>query len=178
MSQSLIQLEVIVQDEVADFATSTDRPSDEQWEAWLNTWLIYLNPTTSPIGAYELALRFTDDQRIRALNAHYRNIDKPTDVLAFPVVETNVPNVEALRQQIPIYLGDIVISVDTAQRQSSPHPLNHELAWLAAHGLLHLLGWDHPNDAALMTMLQQQQALLQLVGISMEAQLAAYENEL
>ncbi len=176
MVESFIQLEVMVQHEV-DQAAWSDRPSDEQWQTWLQTWLTKLNPTTSPIGAYELTLRFTDDQRIRDFNAQYRAIDRPTDVLAFPVIEPNLPHIEEQRQQIPVYLGDIVISVDTAQRQSQNHPLGHELAWLAAHGLLHLLGWDHPDDAALMAMLKQQQMLLQFVGISMEAQLAAYEHE-
>jgi probable rRNA maturation factor len=71
---------------------------------------------------------------------------------------------------LPLYLGDIVISLDTAQRQAETqsHPLEVELAWLAAHGLLHLLGWDHPDDASLTRMLNQQQALLQIVGLPVQ----------
>lgn len=177
MSESSIQLEVVVQDEVMDSAVLSDHLPDEQWQTWLETWLTCLCPAMSPIGAYELTLRFTTDERIRELNAHYRHIDRSTDVLAFPVIETNLPNLDELRQQMPVYLGDIVISLDTAKRQAESHPLHHEVAWLASHGLLHLLGWDHPNDDALMAMLKQQQALLQKIGISMEAQLAAYETE-
>ena len=73
-----------------------------------------------------------------------------------------------MRSLLPLYLGDIVISVDTAQRQVQQHghTLQTELVWLAAHGLLHLLGWDHPDDDSLTRMLSQQAILLQTIGLA------------
>jgi probable rRNA maturation factor len=64
-------------------------------------------------------------------------------------------------------LGDIIVSIDTAARQAEQqeHSLTTELAWLTAHGLLHLLGWDHPDEESLMEMLKKQVILLHSVGI-------------
>jgi probable rRNA maturation factor len=140
----------------------------ETWEHWFQTWIEQLNPDISPIHAYELSLRLTDDAAIHTLNQQYRNQDKPTDVLAFAALEVEFPQLEALLASDPIYLGDIVISVETAQAQAQEngHSLEKELAWLAAHGLLHLLGWDHPDDDRLAQMLQQQIVLLQAIGIN------------
>ncbi len=63
-----------------------------------------------------------------------------------------------------------MISLETASQQanSQGHPLDTELAWLAAHGLLHLLGWDHPDEASLIRMLSRQQALLDTVGLALQ----------
>ena len=66
-----------------------------------------------------------------------------------------------------VELGDIIVSVPTAERQAleQNHSLERELCWLVSHGLLHLLGWDHPDDASLMTMLQCQEQLLAIAGM-------------
>lgn len=142
--------------------------SEEQWQGWFQQWVEALNPGLSPIEAYELSLRLTNDREIHDLNAQYRQQDKPTDVLAFAALETELPPLEEMRSSAPLYLGDIIISVDTARKQadSQGHALQVELAWLAAHGLLHLLGWDHPDDERLTEMLDQQKALLSTVGLS------------
>jgi probable rRNA maturation factor len=60
--------------------------------------------------------------------------------------------------------------VETANRQAAErnHTLTEELVWLAAHGLLHLLGWDHPDEESLRTMLEQQNRLLQAIGYSIQ----------
>jgi probable rRNA maturation factor len=73
---------------------------------------------------------------------------------------------------MPLYLGDVVISVDTADRQAQEqgHSLETELAWLATHGLLHLLGWDHPDEESLIGMLNQQKTLLQKVDLTIGIQ--------
>ncbi len=134
---------------------------------WLCTWLDALDPKLSPIDAYEVSLRITNDSEIQQLNTDYRQQAKPTDVLSFAALETVIPGTEALYQQQPLYLGDIIISVETASRQarSAHHSLTKELAWLTAHGLLHLLGWDHPDDASLEQMLNKQAQLLDLVDL-------------
>lgn len=148
--------------------------SDETWENWFAAWIEYLKVQQAqqfasfPLACgYELSLRLTDDREIQSLNAQYRQIDQPTDVLAFAALEVETP-ISTERGEYPLYLGDIVISVETAnqQAQQQQHSLQCELAWLAAHGLLHLLGWDHPDDETLEQMLNQQQNLLQLVGIN------------
>jgi probable rRNA maturation factor len=73
-----------------------------------------------------------------------------------------------MQLSVPLYLGDVVISVDTAhqQAQQQGHSLQTELAWLATHGLLHLLGWDHPDEESLLEMLNQQETLLQSVELT------------
>jgi probable rRNA maturation factor len=137
------------------------------WEAWFQQWLKTLQPGLSPIHQYELSLRLTTDAEIQALNHQYRQIDRPTDVLAFAEIDHLEAAELGIWHELPLYLGDIVISVDTAIRQATErqHGLRQELAWLAAHGLLHLLGWDHPDEAQLERMLNQQDFLLQQVGL-------------
>lgn len=139
----------------------------ETWEIWFQTWLETLQPDLSPVQTYELSLRLTDDREIQTLNHQYRQQDKPTDVLAFAALETEAPQFAELAA-LPVYLGDIIISMDTAQQQAKTqgHSLQIELAWLAAHGLLHLLGWDHPDDASLVRMLDRQEHLLGTIGLS------------
>lgn len=152
-----------------DLGQSSPAPIGEAtWQTWFHCWLEHLSSElpTSPL--YELSLRLTDDAEIQTLNAQYRHKNQPTDVLAFAALEVDYPQLEEMQEDAPLYLGDIVISVETAQRQASQqgHSLQQELAWLAAHALLHLLGWDHPDDASLAGMLEQQESLLQTVGLS------------
>lgn len=166
-----MQVEVCVQDcytepEQHD-AEAIAAISESPWERWFQQWLEQLQPDFSPLQVYELSLRLTGDREMQTLNAQFRQQDKSTDVLAFAALEADYPEaVEA--EDEPLYLGDIVISVDTAQKQAiaQGHPLQTELAWLASHGLLHLLGWDHPDEASLVAMLTQQKALLNTVGVS------------
>ena len=89
----------------------------------------------------ELSVLLTDDETIRRLNRRYRHTDRPTDVLSFHFDSSLTP--PSLNG--PRLLGDIVISLDTAARQASGRrrPLLAELRWLLAHGILHLLGFDH-----------------------------------
>ncbi len=109
---------------------------------------------------YELSILLTDDAEIQVLNQQYRHIDAPTDVLAF-----------AMREGIggdlnPELLGDLVISVPTAQRQSVAHghSLDIELAILSVHGTLHLLGYDHQTPEQAEIMFDKQLELLGLIG--------------
>lgn len=139
----------------------------ETWEDWFERWLEILQPSISPAPTYEVGLRLTDNSEILTLNQQYRHQNKPTDVLSFAALEVDAPDLTEIDAQEPLYLGDIVISVETAQQQAQQqeHPLPTELAWLAAHGLLHLLGWDHPDEESLSRMLKQQVILLKAIGI-------------
>ena len=93
----------------------------------------------------EVSLVLTRDPAVRALNARYRGKDKPTDVLSFPG-----PGGEA-------GLGDIVVSVDTAERNArrQGRTLQRELDVLALHGFLHVLGYDHETDDGTMDRLER-----------------------
>ena len=152
--------------ELAD-AQPSQLPATLTWQHWFSVWLKELQPTLSPIARYEVSLLLTDDRNIQQLNATYRHQDRATDVLAFAAQETQLPGAETIYQLSPLPLGDVVISVETAQRQrhNDSYSLTQELAWLAAHGLLHLLGWDHPDDAALENMLVKQHRLLQRIHL-------------
>lgn len=165
LSSSSTTVDVNVQN-VDSGAARTDYSSpitEATWKSWFQSWFA-LCPNIPPADAYELSLRLTDDAEIQTLNAQYRGKDQPTDVLAFAALEVAVPQPVELE---PLYLGDIVISVETAGRQAQQqgHSLALELAWLAAHGWLHLLGWDHPDEDRLMNMLSQQETLLASVGL-------------
>lgn len=140
----------------------------ETWDQWFQTWLQQLETELPPAIGYELSLRLSDDGEIQQLNAQYRHQDQPTDVLSFAALEVEYPQIESIPGEIPLYLGDIIISVDTAARQAEQqeHSVTVELAWLAAHGLLHLLGWDHPDEESLTRMLGQQETLLTAIGLA------------
>jgi rRNA maturation RNase YbeY len=103
----------------------------------------------APAGTVSIAL--LDDERITELNRSHRGLDGPTDVLAY---EGDAED--------PTYLGDVVISVETAARHAAEagRPLLHEVAWLAAHGVLHLLGFDDVDDAERALMIERQDRAL------------------
>jgi probable rRNA maturation factor len=145
--------------------------SDTDWENYFYQWLEILQEDLPTAVGYELSLRLTDDREIQDLNAQYRQKDQPTDVLAFASLEVDYPKLKSELAELPVYLGDIVISVETAHRQAQQnrHSLTTELAWLAAHGLLHLVGWDHPDEESLQRMLNQQQTMLEAIGLTIES---------
>lgn len=160
-----IAVEVNLQVSLAADGALQSPIAESTWKTWIQAWL-ELQPEIAIAQAYELSLRLTDDAEIQTFNAQYRGKDTPTDVLAFAALEVDLPLLEELAFE-PLYLGDIVISVETAQRQAQQqgHFLDRELAWLASHGLLHLLGWDHPDEDSLRAMLVEQETLLKNVGL-------------
>lgn len=135
------------------------------WTHWFERWLNYLSPTTEQASNCELSMKLTSDRQIQAFNRQYRYLDRPTDVLAFAATEADLTVPADLDE--PLYLGDILISLDTAVKQATEqnHSLVVELAWLATHGLLHLLGWDHPDEARLQQMLDKQAELIQILDL-------------
>lgn len=101
----------------------------------------------------ELSILFTDDNRIAHLNNYYLGRSGPTNVLAFPMkdLSANYAQTEGLSSEFESpMLGDVVISVSTAMRESKElgEPLEHAIDRLLIHGLLHLLGYDHEKSAA------------------------------
>jgi probable rRNA maturation factor len=143
------------------------------WRGLLGRWLADLAaelPARLLRPAYSLGLQLCDDAAIASLNGAWRQRPGPTDVLAFAAQEEAPPlpasPADGSAAAEPLELGDIVISLETAARQAleQGHPLEQELRFLASHGLLHLLGWDHPDAEALTTMLDRQEQLLASPG--------------
>lgn len=97
----------------------------------------------------EVTVVFVDDAKITELNRVHREVDAPTDVLSYPTSEPDDLAEGFVMPEIP-HLGDIIISVETAQRQAAEHAhsLTQEVKTLAAHALTHLLGYDHPTEEA------------------------------
>ena len=120
----------------------------------------------------EVSVVVTGDARVHELNRAYRGVDLPTDVLSFPLFEAGeVRNAFTLEGDAPIALGDIVISVDTAAAQGDEygHGIRRELAFLAVHGLLHLLGYDHETDAQRAEMRAREERVLASLGLVRDA---------
>ena len=145
---------------------SIDLLDETIWRQQLEHWLSSLCGDSSldcpslvrSADELSLGLRFTDDTSIAALNTAWRQKTGPTDVLSFAALDDAGDWMEGPS----IELGDIVVSLETARRQAQEqgHSLQRELRWLVSHGLLHLLGWDHPDDASLAEMLALQEKLL------------------
>jgi probable rRNA maturation factor len=158
-----------------EVALEADHPDAEvitvsEWDDWFTQWGQQVALAGSPMAAYELSLKLTSDAEMAALNQQFRNLEQPTDVLSFAALETDFPQIDELLATEPLYLGDIIISLDTAARQAQEagHSLRWEMAWLAAHGFLHLLGWDHPDEDTLTVMLAKQSELLAAAGLKSE----------
>jgi probable rRNA maturation factor len=107
-----------------------------------------------------LTLVLTDEEKILRMNQEYAGIDHSTDVLAFPGAELD-PDEDAF------YFGDIIIALPVAQRQAEKagHAVQAEVALLAVHGTLHLLGYDHGTQAEKDTMWAKQAAILKTLGL-------------
>jgi len=103
----------------------------------------------------ELSVLVTDDERIRSLNRSFRDVDEPTDVMAFPA------------NQQGRYLGDVVISAQTAKRQAAEigHSLRDELAELLVHGILHLIGYTDQDGPSREKMAKKTEEVLKALNI-------------
>lgn len=96
----------------------------------------------------EVSILLVHDDFIKDLNKKYRNIDKPTDVLSFALLENDQNEKEIFQDADKNILGDIVISIDAVLRQAKnyEHSFERELCYLTIHGVLHLLGYDHQQE--------------------------------
>jgi probable rRNA maturation factor len=110
-----------------------------------------------------LSIRLVGDAAIRKLNREYRNVDRPTDVLSFPLQE----DAKEDRMRRPRVLGDVVISVQTARRQAKGYdaPLEREIERLLIHGILHLLGHDHHRKVERERMIREERRLAAAIGM-------------
>ncbi|MFR6064596.1 MAG: rRNA maturation RNase YbeY [Eubacterium sp.] len=116
-------------------------------------------------GSAEISVRFVDNEQIRKLNHTYRNIDRETDVLSFPLGENGEYDVN--HDTGAKMLGDIVISMEKAveQAQLYNHPLQREIGFLTVHSMLHLLGYDHEDGGIeAVRMREKEETVLTQIG--------------
>ena len=113
----------------------------------------------------EVGIALADDAECARLNARYRGIDRPTDVLSFAGGE--LPGGRNRPGDPPVMLGDIVIAYETSARDAEREdkPLAHHLQHLVVHGLLHLLGYDHENDGDARRMEAMEVEILRRLGV-------------
>ncbi|MBQ9132150.1 MAG: rRNA maturation RNase YbeY [Clostridia bacterium] len=96
----------------------------------------------------EVSVTFTDNEGIHKLNRQYRGVDRPTDVLSFPLFDYDGVSEEPPVDELMGMLGDIVLSLEQAQKQAEEygHSFEREVAFLCVHSMLHLLGYDHLDE--------------------------------
>ena len=127
----------------------------------------------------QLNLTLTDNEGIHAINKEYRQIDRPTDVLSFPLVDYPEPNVfpKSIEDDAEDYfdldtgelmLGDIIISVEKCKEQAKEygHSELREYSFLIVHSMLHLFGYDHMEDDERAVMEEKQREILDKAGIT------------
>ena len=118
----------------------------------------------------EISVTFTDNKKIQKINNEFRGIDKPTDVLSFPLTEyedSDIPFADELDGN----LGDIVISLERAEEQAKEfgHSFEREIAFLTVHSMLHLLGYDHVNsEEEELDMRKRQSDILKNMGLNIK----------
>jgi len=126
----------------------------------------------------QVSVTLVDNEQIREINKTYRNIDLPTDVLSFPLIsydegkhlddlfEEEVKNIEVVDIDTgELVVGDIIISLEKAYSQSQEygHSYEREIAYLAVHGMLHLMGYDHERESDKVVMRQKEEEILSLI---------------
>lgn len=149
-----------------DFLDETDEMNDEsikQIQELLNFAQKKLEITES----CELSVTFVNNDRIQEINREYRGKDQPTDVISFAMEELGEGEIQISGGNMPRVLGDIIISTDKAREQAEDygHTVERELGFLAVHGFLHLLGYDHETEEDEKVMFDLQRRLLDEYGL-------------
>jgi probable rRNA maturation factor len=116
----------------------------------------------------EVSVTFVSNERIHEINLEYREKDSPTDVISFAMEELGEGEVELKGKEMPRVLGDIIISVPKAKEQAEEygHSFTRELGFLAVHGFLHLLGYDHMTEEDEKKMFTRQKDILNEYGLT------------
>ncbi|WP_067837026.1 rRNA maturation RNase YbeY [Amphibacillus sediminis] len=149
-----------------DFHDQTNSVAEEHIDL-IDRLLTYAAKEEGISPEVEVSVNFVDNQNIQELNRNYRQVDRPTDVISFALQEQGEEELAIIGEELPITLGDIVISVEKAQEQAEEykHSLAREFGFLALHGFLHLLGYDHINESDEKEMFARQEALLNDFGL-------------
>lgn len=150
-----------------DFIDETELLSDEDTK--LISDLLSYAAKEEAIDEAECSISFVSNEEIRVINKDYRGKDQPTDVISFALEEMSEDEIEVIAAgDMPRMLGDIIISVEKAKEQAEEygHTFSRELGFLALHGFLHLLGYDHMTDQDEKAMFGRQDELLKGFGLS------------
>ncbi|MDN3438108.1 rRNA maturation RNase YbeY [Planococcus sp. APC 3900] len=120
------------------------------------------------LGDSEVSVTFVTNEMIRDINREYRGKDQPTDVISFAMEELGEGETAIIGSQEPRMLGDIIISLDRTKEQAADygHSFERELGFLAIHGFLHLLGYDHMTEEDEKKMFSRQEEILVSLGIT------------
>ncbi|RIP34211.1 rRNA maturation RNase YbeY [Staphylococcus gallinarum] len=147
-----------------DFNDHTGLVKDE-WYEQIDSLLTFAKNQEQIDGEAELSVTFVDKNEIQEINKTYRDKDKVTDVISF-ALEEDEPEITGL--DLPRVLGDIIICTDVAneQAESYGHSFERELGFLALHGFLHLLGYDHMNEIDEREMFGRQDQILNAYGLT------------
>lgn len=147
--------------EVIDETGRLDAEHAAAVRAALGAWLGETGRQGNEPGVPRATVVFLDDDAVRRLNREHRGVDEPTDVLSYPTSEPD----DVGFPEVP-HLGDVLISLDTAARQAAAagHGLREELLTLAAHGMVHLLGYDHHTEAEWQVFEAAQSRVRELAG--------------
>ncbi|ALN76538.1 MULTISPECIES: rRNA maturation RNase YbeY [Staphylococcus] len=147
-----------------DFNDHTNKVHDD-WYKQIESLLTFAKDQENITEDAELSVTFVDKDEIQAINRDYRDKDKVTDVISFAFEEDETV-FEGM--DMPRVLGDIIICTDVAQEQALQynHSFERELGFLALHGFLHLLGYDHMNETDEQQMFQRQDDILNAYGLS------------
>jgi probable rRNA maturation factor len=115
----------------------------------------------------EISITFVTNESIQEINREYRQKDYPTDVISFAMEELGEGEVEVVGVDMPRILGDIIISIPKAKEQAEEygHSFMRELSFLAVHGFLHLLGYDHETEEDEKEMFSLQREILDEYGL-------------
>lgn len=150
-----------------DFIDETNEVTKEQMDI-IERLLNYAAEIERVPNGAEVGISFVDNERIRIINRDYRGKDKPTDVISFALEEKGEGEVEIVGADIPPLLGDIIISIPKAKEQAKEygHSFMRELGFLAVHGFLHLLGYDHKTEEEEKVMFSKQKDILERYGLT------------
>ena len=119
----------------------------------------------------EIYVTLTNNNKIHRINLEQRNVDRPTDVLSFPMFEREeVHLLKEKKEEEPDILGDIIISIEKVKEQAEEYgqSFERELAYLTTHGMLHLLGYDHMIEEEKEQMRKREEEILEILNITRE----------
>ncbi|WP_436956171.1 rRNA maturation RNase YbeY [Staphylococcus sp. AS1337] len=147
-----------------DFSDHTELVQNE-WLTQIDELLTFAKKQENIEEEAELSVTFVDKEEIQEINKMYRDKDKVTDVISF-ALEEDEPEITGL--DMPRVLGDIIICTDVAKEQADNygHSFERELGFLALHGFLHLLGYDHMNEQDEKEMFGRQEQILNVYGLT------------
>lgn len=151
---------------IIDFIDETEKVNDEDLKVVKE--LLDLAAVREAVeDGSEVSVTFVMNDKIQEINREYRDKDMPTDVISFAMEELGEGEIQLNGLEIPRILGDIIISVPKAEEQATEygHSFKRELGFLAVHGFLHLLGYDHETEVDEKAMFTKQKEVLDEYGL-------------